>query len=232
MKLHFFQHVPFEGLGLIENWARRREAEVSATRYWHGELTTFPENTDILVIPGGPMGVSEDTEYPWLKMEKEQIELALTRGIPVLGICLGAQLIADVLGAKVRKNPCKEIGWFDVTTDAVAEEFGVLADFPEAFPAFHWHGETFEIPSHCTRVFSSEACPAQGFVYNTRVVALQFHIETTPDSAEALIQECGHELIDGPWIQTAEEIRSGAKSFAPAIAPLISRLLERLAIDI
>jgi GMP synthase (glutamine-hydrolysing) len=140
----------------------------------------------------------------------------------VLGICLGAQLIADVLGARVYAGPQKEIGWFPVRR---AEE----AWIPEELTVFHWHGDTFTLPGGAVRLASSEACENQGFIWSGRVAAFQFHMETTTDSMEALIDNCSHELVDAPYIQSAEEMRSGTvhlNGIHTAMAALLDRLME------
>ena len=204
MKLHWLQHVPFEGLGTIEEWASAQGAELSRTRLFAGEQLPEIRTVDWLIVMGGPMGIHDHGEYPWLVEEKEFIKAAIDAGKTVLGICLGAQLITDVLGAKVYAGPQKEIGWFPIRRSAEAPEL-----LPEELTVFHWHGDTFEIPAGATRLASSEACANQGFIYNDRVVGLQFHLETTPASMEALVENCGIELIDAPGIQPADQMRGG-----------------------
>ena len=205
MKLHWLQHVPFEGLGIIEKRVEANGFEISRTRLFAGEQLPGIGSFDWLVVMGGPMGIYDHKEHPWLVAEKQFIKTAIDAGKTVLGICLGAQLIADVLGAKVYPGPQKEIGWFPIQRTEGAPEL-----IPEELTAFHWHGDTFDIPEGAIRLASSEACKNQGFVYNNRVVGLQFHLETTPESMEALIENCGDELTDTtPTIQTAKQMRSG-----------------------
>ncbi len=222
IKLHWLQHVPFEDLGIIEEWAKTQYAEISCTRLYAGEQPPSIEHLDWLVVMGGPMGIYDHEEYPWLVAEKELIRQALEAGTTVLGICLGAQLIADVLGAKVYPGPQKEIGWFPVRRCENAP-----ALLPDELTVFHWHGDTFELPAGAIRLASSDACQNQGFVYNDRVIALQFHMETTPASMEALIQNCGHELADAPFVQTAEQLRAGIPNIAK-INPAMKALLDAL----
>ncbi len=189
MILHWLQHVPFEGLGYIEDWAKSQSMEISCTRLFADEALPSSEAFDWLVVMGGPMGIYEHEKHPWLVVEKEFIKKAIVAGKTVLGICLGAQLIADVLGAKVYPGPQKEIGWFPIRRAEGAPEI-----IPEELTAFHWHGDTFEIPEGATRLASSKASKNQGFVYNNCVFALQFHMETTPQSMDALIENCSDEL--------------------------------------
>jgi len=204
MKLHYLKHVPFEGLGIIETWAEANGFEISSTRLHAGEKLPKVGSFDWLIVMGGPMGIYDHDEYPWLVAEKEFIKASIDADKTVLGICLGAQLIADVLGAKVFAGPQKEIGWFPLKRSAGAPQL-----LPEALTVFHWHGDTFEIPKGAVRLASSEACENQGFVYNHRAIGLQFHMETTPKSMEALIENCGNELVDAPHIQSAEQMRAG-----------------------
>ena len=204
MKLHWLQHVPFEGLGTIEDWAAVHGADISCTRLFAGEVLPPTDAFNWLVVMGGPMGVYDYEEHPWLMAEKAFIKASIDTGKTVLGICLGAQLIADVLDARVYPGPQKEIGWFPIRRTKGAPEI-----IPEQLTAFHWHGDTFDIPHGAIRIASSEACKNQGFVYKDRVVALQFHLETTPESMNALIENCVHELADAPFIQSVEQMRSG-----------------------
>jgi GMP synthase-like glutamine amidotransferase len=145
-------------------------------------------------------------------------------GKTVLGICLGAQLIADVLGAAVVQGPYPEIGWFPVHKDPRANRSAVGRALPARFTAFHWHGDTFELPQGAVSLGSSEACACQGFVYDERVVGLQFHLETTADSAAALVRNCGQEIGDGPYEQPAQEILAGADLFDDLNTCLVSVL--------
>lgn len=222
MKLHWLQHVPFEGLGYIQQWAEPKGFDISCTRLFADEQLPAVERFDWLVVMGGPMGIYDHEEHPWLVSEKEFIKASIDADKIVLGICLGAQLIADVLGARVYPGPQKEIGWFPIRRAEGAPEI-----IPEELTAFHWHGDTFYIPHGAIRIASSDACKNQGFVYNDRVVALQFHLETTPESMDALIENCRHELVDAPFIQTAEQMHTGFPTLGSANAAM-EHLLDQL----
>ncbi len=133
------------------------------------------------------MNVYEEAEYPWLAAEKAFIAAAIGAGKPVLGICLGAQLIAAVLGGTVSKGPQPEIGWYPVELTPAGRELPLFAGFPDRFTALHWHGDTFSIPPGATHVASSAACANQAFAYDGgRVVGLQFHLEETRESLAQL----------------------------------------------
>jgi len=243
MKLHWLQHVPFEGLGIIEKWATTHDFEIDCTRLFADEQLPAAESFDWLVVMGGPMGIYDHAAHPWLVAEKEFIKQSIDADKTVLGICLGAQLIADVLGAKVYPGPQKEIGWFPIQRSEGAP--GII---PEELITFHWHGDTFDIPEGATRLASSEACQNQGFVYNGRTVALQFHLETTPESMEALIENCADELpaVDDAssfvahaepndkneagsfvYIQTADQMRQGSPNLGK-INVAMKELLDQL----
>ncbi len=222
MRLHWLQHVPFEGLGFIETWAKSQSAKITSTRLFAGEPLPESDQFDWLVVMGGPMGIYDHDKHPWLVAEKQFIQQAIDAGKTILGICLGAQLIADVLGAKVYPGPQKEIGWFPIKRSADAP-----ALLPEKAAVFHWHGDTFDLPNGALGLASSEACKNQGFIYENRVVGLQFHMETTPESMEALIKNCGHELVDAPFVQPAEEMRAGF-THIKTVNALMEELLDAL----
>ncbi len=159
---------------------------------------------------GGPMGVNDAAEYSWMLQEKLLISQAIEQGKLVLGICLGAQLIADVLGAPVTRNEHKEIGWLPVRLHPPVTLSPVFADLPEKFMAFHWHGDTFACPTGAKPAAFSEGCNNQAFMYDNRVVGLQFHLETSAESMERLLSNCADDITEGPFVQSAEEMRQQA----------------------
>ena len=170
---------------------------------------------DALIIMGGPMGVHDTARHPWLVREKEFIESAMRRQIPVLGVCLGAQLLAEVLGARVSKNIYEEIGWFPV--QRTQELHGTCAqDFPASFEALHWHGDTFSIPSGATNFIASEGCANQAFVYGDHALALQFHLEMLPSHVQAIYEACGDPNQTSPFVQGLDEMLAPAEKFCQA----------------
>jgi GMP synthase (glutamine-hydrolysing) len=214
MRFHYFQHVPFEPPVNIEKWIREKGFDISGTHFYRGE--PFPDFSrfDVLVVMGGPMGVYDDREYPFLAREKVYIENALKLGKKVIGVCLGAQMLADVLGAKVYKNRYKEIGWFPVYKTDEAEEGTAFQNLPKEFIAFHWHGDTFDLPAGATRLAYNEATENQAFQYQDEALALQFHLETSPQSAKELIENSKEELQEkGKYIQSPEEMLSKEEYF-------------------
>ena len=214
MRIHYFQHVPFEGSGAISPWVQANGHTLSATRLFGGEGLPKLEDIDWLIVLGGPMGVQDDHSHPWLTQEKRFIEKAIKNGKTVLGICLGAQLIADVLGAKVFRNRFKEIGWFPIELTATPATAPIFRKLPQQFEAFHWHGDTFDLPAGATRVAQSAACENQAFVYEERIVGLQFHLETTREGAEQLIKNCAEDLTEAPFIRPPSSILASDTRFA------------------
>jgi len=209
MRVHYFQHVPFEGLASITGWLEARSARVTSTRFFEDSRLPRMADIDWLVILGGPMSVNDEKICPWLGEEKAFIAEAAAHEKVVLGICLGAQLIANALGARVHANPQPEIGWFPIERTGGP---GVRALPPHA-DVFHWHGETFDLPSGARGIARSDACENQAFVMGDRVVGFQFHLETTPVAARAMIAACGEELVPGRFIQTEEQILASAERF-------------------
>ena len=207
MRIHYLQHVPFEGLGSLERWALSNGHTLSATRLYDDEPLARLQEIDALVILGGPMNVYEEESNPWLLKEKAFIKQALESDTLILGICLGAQLIADVLGAKVYRNQHKEIGWFPLELTDQARESQVFGSLPSKFTALHWHGDTFDLPAGATHIATSEGCRNQAFVFDSeRVVGLQFHLEWKREILAATLQECADELTEGRYVQNPDEM--------------------------
>jgi GMP synthase-like glutamine amidotransferase len=207
MKIHCIQHVEFETLGTIVEWIEEKKHSLSVTHLYKKENFHGIDDFDLLIIMGGPMNIYEYEKYPWLKIEKTFIKETISAGKAVLGICLGAQLVADVLKAKVFKNNYKEIGWFPVfTVENDRSEISLLEGIPKKLNAFHWHGDTFSLPEGAVRLFESEACKNQGFIYKTRVIGLQFHLEMSKKTIGNVIENCRDELIEGTYIQSEEEM--------------------------
>ena len=169
------------------------------------------------------MSVNDEAEFPWLVAEKRFIGKVIHTGKPVLGICLGAQLIAAAMGAKIYKNNVKEIGWFPIKSSS--EEDKEKFVFPGSVEVFHWHGETFDLPVGAICLASSEGCKNQAFQIGNSVIGLQFHLETTPKSAEDIVAHCRNELIGGQYIQTAEEILTASTEKYETINDLMASVL-------
>ncbi|MGB1409093.1 type 1 glutamine amidotransferase, partial [Alloalcanivorax venustensis] len=174
MRVHYLSHVPFEKLGTMETWLEQRGARLSATRFYQGEPLPEPEQLDTLIVMGGPMGADDEARYPWMAAEKRFIEQCIAADKKVLGVCLGAQLIARVLGAPVTANPEPEIGWFPVQSTDAGRHDPIGALFDDGAPVLHWHGDTFAIPDGAVHLARSWGCENQAFRFGDRVLALQF----------------------------------------------------------
>jgi GMP synthase-like glutamine amidotransferase len=231
MNIHSIHHVAFEGLGSIESWIRQNNYSHTKTRTYLGEVFPAIEDIDLLIVMGGPMNIYEETQFPWLVAEKRFLDKAIGNNHKILGICLGAQLLADVLGARVFANRHKEIGWFPVETTEIARTSRVFASFPNSIETFHWHGDTFEIPQGAKHMARSTACENQAFIYDERIVGLQFHLETTLTSAQQLIANCADEIVAAPYIQTAPAILSDTGRFE-VINAAMNTMLDSMRQDV
>ena len=226
MRAHYFQHVPFEGLGSIEPWLTAAGYTISETRLYESAALPDLKQIDLLVVMGGPMSVNEEDRYPWLAEEKVFIHDAIQSGKQVLGICLGAQLIASAMGAEVVRNSEKEIGWFPV--QGVDSGRASTFAFPPSAAVFHWHGETFDLPSDAILLARSEACENQAFQLGDSVIGLQFHLETTPESARAIVTNCRDELVTAQYVQAEDDILSVRPDQYRSINQMMGKVLSYL----
>ena len=226
MRAHYLQHVPFEGLGSIEPWLTAEGYKITQTRFFDSAALPDLQGIDLLIVMGGPMSVNDEEKFPWLVEEKKFIRDAIESGTPVLGICLGAQLIASAMGAAVYGNPHKEIGWFPVR--GVASPDADVFSFPPSMDVFHWHGETFDLSPGAIHLARSEGCENQAFQLGSSVIGLQFHLETTVESAQAIVHHCRDELIPSQYVQTSEEILSAMPVRYKSINELMGHVLAFL----
>jgi GMP synthase-like glutamine amidotransferase len=215
LRIHCFQHVEYEDLGCIKEWCNANGHHITYTKFYKGESLPETEDFDWLIVMGGPMGVYENEKYGWLSYEKEAIKIAIEHNKMVLGICLGSQLIAEVLGTRVYKNAEKEIGWFDVILTEQAEKVSLTNGMKTISKVFHWHGDTFDLPQNSKHIFYSEACQNQAFLYKDNVLGLQFHFEVTEQSIKAMIENGKQELTGERYIQTESEILSYLNCIKP-----------------
>ncbi len=232
-RIHCLQHVPFEGLGYIETWIKEKQHHLTYTRFYEDRFQ-LPDLSQIdwLIVMGGPMGVYDDDLYPWLKVEKDFLKEAISANKVVLGICLGSQLIANVLGCKIFSNKHKEIGWFDVELTPEGKHHFLFDGAPETFKVFHWHGDTYKLPEGATHLAFSTACTSQAFSFSDQVLGLQFHLEITPDSLLGMLDAGGDELIKNTYVQTKQEILADQhtmKNNNLLLIQLLNKLEERTA---
>jgi GMP synthase-like glutamine amidotransferase len=230
MRLHCIQHVPFENVGNIGVWAADRGHALKYTRMYRGEPLPERSEFDWLVVMGGPMGVHDTDAFPWLRLERDFLAETVSHDRIVLGVCLGAQLIADALGAPVGPNGEKEIGWFPVRLTEGAGESPVFAVLPEKFTAFHWHGDTFGMPSGALHTATSNACANQAFAWGERVYGLQFHLEYSFRSIQTMVENCFEDLAPSPHVQTPAEMLYGHEH-VDDLRELLFAFLDAIAAD-
>jgi len=227
LRIHYFQHVHFEGPGSIEEWCNMHGHLLSATKFY--EEFELPGLTDIdwLIIMGGPMSVNDEEKFGWLSAEKQFIQKAVQAGKTILGICLGAQLLAEVLGAKVYPNAYKEIGWFPIELTSTATQNGLFSKSDVKPTVFHWHGDTFDLPENAIRLAYSDACRNQAFLYKEKIVALQFHLEMTEHSLKKMLENGKQELTNAKYIQSEDEILAN-QSLMENNKKMLFKILDRL----
>lgn len=214
MRAHIFQHTNETPPGTVLDWFKSHGIPYSLTRFFKGDPLPDPTQVDWLVICGGGMGVHDTSQHPWLVEEKAFIAEAIRRNSTVLGLCLGAQLIADVCGATVRRHQHWEVGWHAVRFDDGSE-----------IQAFQFHQDTFDIPKGARRFASGAACENQGYWLNEKVVGLQFHPEATAGWVELCAKE--EPYPSGPFVQTPEQILARIDLVEPQTA-WFENLLQKL----
>ena len=226
MRIHYLEHATFEGPRRIATWAEERGHTLTRTALHDGEKPPALDAFDLLVIMGGPMSIHEHRNHPWLPKEKIFLAETIRARKPILGICLGAQLLADVLGGKVFQNPVKESGWFPVR---MLDRSAPFSTFPERLMVMHWHGDTFTIPDGARCVAESEACANQAFVLGDRIVGLQFHIELEKVGIEDLAAASLDEAGTSPFIQTRDQLLNPPQESIAAAGVALYALLDALA---
>ena len=230
MHVHWLQHVPFEGLGSIASWLQARNAKITQSRLWTNDPLPQPQDLDMLVAMGGPMGIYDTDSCPWLTAEITFIADVIKADKPVLGICLGSQLLSAALGARVYPGTHKEIGWYEIRKNTALQGHWLDEVFPERFEPLHWHGDTFDLPAGARQIGSSDAYECQGFVLGDKVVALQFHLEMQAGDVARIVENCADELVSAPYIQSQQQILSASRSYPQTNKMMASILngLERL----
>lgn len=231
MRLLLLQHDPLDGPGALTDWAAERGYSVTICLICQGEALPSLESFDLLVSLGGPMGAYEEEKHPWLAAEKEYLRQALTAGKKILGLCLGAQLLADALGGKAFRHTCKEFGWQPIEPmEAGAVWFGGSS----VFKAFQWHGDTYSLPPGAVQLARNEAAEQQAFLIEGpcggKALGLQFHLEWTEAMAREALAEPGVAPPPSPSVQTSEEILSDLSLFDAARWRFFA-LMDRLTAD-
>lgn len=204
MKVHCLQHTSFETPGCIVQWAKEKQVHFSITQTYRGEILPEIDAVDFLIVLGGPQSATELDLYPYLKAEISFIQQAIAQNKAVMGICLGAQLIGEALGASTEKSPHPEIGIFPIHILPEAKHDAVFSQFPQKIESAHWHSDMPGLASGMTILAGSEGCPRQAFRYGDRVYGLQCHFEMMKCNVEKLLTHCKDDLSPGLYIQEPE----------------------------
>jgi GMP synthase (glutamine-hydrolysing) len=222
------QHARSEGLGTIEDALKFAGLEFEYVHTYQGQ--PIPENRGSntgLVVMGGPMGVYETDRYPFLNGERKLIENFLEARLPILGVCLGSQLLAAALGAKVQKGARKEIGWRPVQLSHVSGQDRLWAGQPSRFVAYHWHGDVFDLPKDAVLLASSDLTPAQAFRYGERVYGFLFHMEVSRHQIHQMLSEFADEIQEENL--SAAKILEESSSFLTPLQGIGATVFQRWA---
>jgi GMP synthase-like glutamine amidotransferase len=230
IRVHSLIHARHEGNGSILDWIESHGYQHTSTNFFSKPTLPSQDDFDMLIIMGGPMSVNDEAKHPWLKREKEFIRESIEGNKIVAGICLGSQLIANSLGAKVKENEEKEIGWHPVYLTGEAISHPLFSNIPPEFVTFQWHGDTFDIPDQALKIAYSEACSNQGFIYRDNVLAMQFHPEIEEQLLRNMVDKGAGELVAGKYVQTAGGILDNldnAHENTRMLYLLLDRLIQR-----
>lgn len=212
-----FQHDPFEDLGVFAEVLERQAAGYRVIRLFDGETPTEDwERIKGLIVLGGPMSVEDEASYPFLRWEKRIIDAAIDEGVPILGVCLGAQLIASTLGIPIYRGPIKEIGWSSVSITPHGQVDSLLGYLPKNATVFQWHSDGFDLPAGAIRLASSINFENQAFRVGKTIYGLQFHLGVTPRMIERWIDERSKDLAQAPYVMP-DKIRADTQSYAPTL---------------
>ncbi|MBK9307474.1 MAG: type 1 glutamine amidotransferase [Nitrospira sp.] len=222
MRAVCLQHVPFEGPGGFRSALAERG--VSLERYLVPQDGLPKDAGDLLIVMGGPMSVNDSDT--WITEETAFIRSALLAGKPVIGVCLGSQLMANALGAKVRPGRALEIGMTAVCLTSAGKGDPVFGTGPDTFSVFEWHGEVFDLPQGCVALVESEVAPLQAFRYGKHAYGLLFHLEMEESGIDSLCGECGTDLIKAGL--TAAHVKSAAMPHLRQSHIMADRLIHHL----
>jgi GMP synthase-like glutamine amidotransferase len=227
MQVLVIQHVNLEGPGLLTPVLEKAGWRLDV-RQMDKPGVWLPEDLDLykaLVILGGPMNVYEEEKYPYLSRLDSLIKQAITVQKPVLGICLGGQLIAKALGARVRKNSVKEIGWYPVQLTSMGRQDAIFKGLPPEFTVFQWHEDTFELPANATLLAQGSTCLNQAFVYGKNAYGFQFHLEVTFQMISAWSEAYADDLMEFGGKEAAKRLLTESLSYQTKLSETGTKFL-------
>jgi GMP synthase-like glutamine amidotransferase len=226
LRFHCFQHVSYETPGYLTGWIDWNGFSLAYTNFYEEFQLPSHDTYDVLLVMGGYMSANDEEQFPWLKQEKNFIAEAIHLNKKVIGICLGSQLIASALGARVYSNYEKEIGFFPV---AFNTRHQFLKDVPQLAIVFHWHGETFDMPEGAELIACSKACLNQAFIVKN-ALGLQFHLEVNELLIKDFISNGRDELIAGTYVQKEEEIVQNFK-YIPECNMILEKMISNFVLQ-
>ena len=225
MRMAVLQHVEFEGPAAVADWAAGRGFPLRVFHLYRDTTLPSLSDFDMLTVMGGPMSANDEAQLGWLGPEIALVREAIAADKTVLGICLGAQIIAKALGARVYRGSAKEIGWFPVQQTAGSHP--LFDGLPDSFTPLHWHGETFDLPQEARLLAKSKITATQAFAVGQRVLGLQFHMEATEESVRELLNSAAQEIGHGVFEQQPDTILAHLSQCA-RLRPLLDTVLDRL----
>jgi GMP synthase-like glutamine amidotransferase len=233
MRALVLQHIAVEGPGALAPFLETRGWALETVALYAGaRLPENPRMYQAIIVMGGPMGVYDEAAYPFLREEHDFLKRAIAEDVPLLGICLGAQLLAKALGARVYRNPCKEIGWDTVDLTPAGRTDPLFAGITSPMRVFQWHGDAFELPAGATRLASSRRCLNQAFRYRDRLYGLLFHLELTPEIIRSWIATFQDELASvSDQVDAAQIVADIPRYLEPYLQTrtrVFANLLDRL----
>ena len=228
MRLHILEHETYQGPINVDFWAEKNNFPLQRTFVCQGGPLPVPDDFDWLVVTGSYIYVWEEEGHPWLAPEKELVGSALNQGKTVIGLCFGAQVIADVLGGRSFLNQEREIGWHQVYLTPEGRKSKLFAGLPETFTSFHWHSAHFDLPPACRSLAYSQVSPNQAFIWDQGpAYGFQFHPEYTLDLIRTYAREFGREWTGGPHVTPPDEVVNIADKSAETY-PILETLLNNM----
>lgn len=206
MKIQYIIHADFEMPGIIETWAKQNSFKENICRPFAGEKLPGIDQFDFLILMGGPQSPLNMKEAPYLQNEIDLIRKALKAEMPVLGFCLGAQLIGEAFGARTERSPYKEVGVFPIELTDEGLKDHLLQELPKTFPVVHWHNDMPGLTQEAKILAASQGCPRQIIRYSELAYGFQCHPEPTKSNIETMIHHCPNDLAPGKFVQTASEL--------------------------